>query len=100
MKNFLAFGLAVWFFLVPLGCSHTPDSPDSTPRHLEIATAQTNGMPAQEVTVAQANRTPAVEVSETTFDFGVVKEGDDYLHAFKIRNRGTGVLAIRKVPPG
>jgi hypothetical protein len=41
-----------------------------------------------------------VELSETIFDFGVVKEGNDCLHAFKIRNTGTEVLVIRKIIPG
>jgi hypothetical protein len=99
MKNLLTFGLVVWFFLVPLGCAHTPDSSGSMPKHQEIATAQTNRTP-QETATAQTNGTPAVELSETTFDFGVVKEGNDYLHAFEIRNTGTGVLVIRKILPG
>jgi hypothetical protein len=54
----------------------------------------------QEAAIAQTTGTPAVELSETTFDFGVVREGNDYIHAFKIRNTGTGVLVIRKVLPG
>jgi hypothetical protein len=54
----------------------------------------------QETAAPQTNGTAAVEVPETTFDFGVVKEGTDYLHAFKIRNTGTVVLEIRKVLPG
>jgi hypothetical protein len=87
MKNLSTFGLVAWFFLVPLGCAHTPDSLGSMPKNQETATAQTNG-------------TPAVEVSETAFDFGKVTEGNDYLHAFKIRNTGTGVLVIRKIFPG
>jgi hypothetical protein len=41
-----------------------------------------------------------VELSETIFDFGVVTEGGVYIHAFKIRNTGTGVLKIKKVSPG
>jgi hypothetical protein len=100
MKNLLSFGLIAWFFLVPLGCAHTSDSPGSMPKHQETAAAQTSGTPAPEITTAQANGTPAVEVSETTFDFGVVREGNDYLHDFKIRNTGTGVLQIKKILPG
>jgi hypothetical protein len=100
MKNLLTFGLVVWFFLVPVGCAHTPDSPGNMPVHQETATAPTSGTPAQETATAQTNGTPAVEVSETAFDFGEVTEGNDYLHAFKIRNTGTGVLVIRKIIPG
>lgn len=87
MKNLLTFGLVVWFFLVPVGCAHTPDSSGSMPKHQETATAPTNG-------------TPTVEVPETAFDFGEVTEGNDYLHAFKIRNTGTGILVIKKIVPG
>ena len=100
MKNLLTFGLVAWFFLVPFGCAHTPDSPGSTPKPQEAATAQTNVKPAQQIATAQTNGTPAVELSETIFDFGLVNEGIDYLHAFKIRNTGTGVLEIRKILPG
>jgi len=113
MKNLLTFGLVAWFFLVPFGCAHNPDSPGGTlkPQEVakaqtigkpaqEIATAQTKGKPAQEIAKAQTIGTPAVELSETIFDFGLVNEGIDYLHAFKIRNTGTGVLEIRKVSPG
>ena len=87
MKNLLTFGLVVCFFLVPFGCAHAADSPGSMPKHQEAAAAQTTG-------------TPTVELSETIFDFGVVSEGNDYIHAFKIRNTGTGVLEIRKIMPG
>lgn len=84
MKNLLTFGIVVCFFLVPFGCAHAAESPGSVPEHHEAAAAQTTG-------------TPTVELSETTFDFGLVSEGHDYLHAFKIRNTGTGVLEIRKI---
>ena len=87
MKNLLTFGLVVCFFLVPFGCAHAAESPGSMPEHKEIAAAQTTG-------------TPAVEVPETVFDFGLVREGNDYIHAFKISNTGTGVLVIRKILPG
>jgi len=87
MKNSLTLGLAVWFFLVPLGCAHTPDNSAGMPEHKDNAAAQTNG-------------TPTVEVPETVFDFGVVREGNDYLHAFNIKNTGTGALEIRKILPG
>lgn len=100
MKNLLTFGLAAWFFLVLAGCAHTPDSPGSMARHQQTVAAPTSVTPAQETAAAPANETPAVEVSETTFDFGQVTEGNDYLHAFKIRNTGAGVLVIKKIIPG
>ena len=87
MKNLLTFGLIVCFFLVPFGYAHAADNLRSIPEHQEAATAQTTG-------------TPTAEVSETVFDFGVVSEGKDYLHDFKIRNTGKGVLVIRKILPG
>jgi hypothetical protein len=43
---------------------------------------------------------PVAEVPETVFDFGEVREGNEYVHAFKIRNIGTAVLEIKKVLPG
>ncbi len=101
MKGILTFGLVVCFFLVPIGCAHASDSAASTARQQEIAPAQTNVTPpAPEGVPAQANATPRVEVPETDFDFGLVSDGNDYLHAFKIRNAGTGDLVIRKILPG
>jgi hypothetical protein len=100
MKNLLTFGFVVWFFLVPFGCAHAPDSPGSMPKQQETVAEQTKGTPTQEITTAQTNGTPEVELSETTFDFGLVGGGNDYLHVFKIRNTGTGVLQIRKILPG
>jgi hypothetical protein len=112
MKNLLTFGLVVWFFLVPFGCAHTPDNPAGMSKQQEIAAVhgqcplppvpeELAGMFKQkEITTVQANGMPAVEVSETAFDFGVVKEGNDYIHAFKIKNTGTGVLEIKKILPG
>jgi len=46
------------------------------------------------------NEMPRVEIPETFFDFGEVRDGDDYVHAFTIWNLGTGVLEIKKVLPG
>jgi hypothetical protein len=87
MKNLLTFGLVVCFFLVPFCCVHAAESPGSTPAQKEAATAQTAV-------------TPTAEVPETVFDFGLVSDGNDYVHAFKVRNTGTGVLVIRKILPG
>jgi hypothetical protein len=43
--------------------------------------------------------TPIVEVKEVEFDFGVVEDGKDYVHDFKIANKGDGILEIKKVLP-
>jgi len=49
---------------------------------------------------SEATGKPALDVPEWYFNFGEVKEGTEYLHAFVIRNAGTGVLEIKKVQPG
>jgi hypothetical protein len=100
MKDFLTFGLVVCFLLVCFGCAHTSDSPASMPRQQEIAPAQTNATPppSQEVPIAEG--APRVQVSETYFDFGIVAEGNNYLHSFQIRNVGKGDLVIKKIIPG
>jgi hypothetical protein len=49
---------------------------------------------------AVAAGSPVLEVPEWYFNFGEVKEGTDYLHAFVIRNKGTGVLEIKRIEPG
>jgi hypothetical protein len=43
---------------------------------------------------------PRVEIPEMLFDFGELRDGEDYVHAFTIWNLGTGVLEIKKVLPG
>ena len=98
MKNLLTFGLAVWFLFIFPGCAHIPDSTSGMAKQQESTTAQTNRTP-QEIAAAQTTGPPAVEIPETVFDFGRVGAGPEYLHAFKIRNTGTGVLEIRKVVP-
>ena len=44
--------------------------------------------------------TPRIEIPETFFDFGELKDGYDYVHAFTVRNLGTGVLEIEDILPG
>jgi hypothetical protein len=78
----------ILLILVAWGCAHLPEIANEATKP---ATAY-----ASEVMIG----TPALEVPEWYFDFGEVEEGTDYLHAFVIRNRGTGVLEIRKVQPG
>lgn len=43
--------------------------------------------------------TPVAEVRETEFDFGTVDEGGEYMHDFKVVNKGNGDLEIKKVLP-
>jgi hypothetical protein len=43
--------------------------------------------------------TPVAVITETEFDFGEVSEGNDYVHDFKIANKGDAVLEIIKVLP-
>ena len=77
----------LWIFLVPLDCAHTQETGKEIPK-AEIALA------------AVSTGTPAVEIPETSFDFGEVLDGNDYMHAFTIWNLGTGVLEIEEVLPG
>ncbi|MEM5787789.1 MAG: hypothetical protein AAGU11_10745 [Syntrophobacteraceae bacterium] len=87
MKNKLVVNL-VLLLMVTFGCAHTPEiAKDAGKQDTAVASAAGTG-------------TPALEVPESHFDFGEVQDGNDYLHAFVIRNRGTGVLQIRKVVPG
>jgi hypothetical protein len=73
--------------LLPLPCSGSPEAAKDTPVE-QIALAD-----------SQAGL-PKVEIPETLFDFGDLKEDEDYVHAFTIWNLGTGVLEIKKVLPG
>ena len=98
MKNLSAFGLTVWFFLIVPGVALASHS-SVCMLDQEIITAQTDTT-RQEITADQTAASPTVELSETVFDFGRVSEGNDYVHAFKVRNTGTGVLEIRKIIPG
>jgi hypothetical protein len=87
LKNKLIFNL-ILLLMVASGCAYTPaiakgaEKPDTA-----VASTATTG-------------TPLLEVPEWYFDFGEVKEWADYTHAFVIRNRGTGILEIKKVQPG
>lgn len=40
---------------------------------------------------------PDIQFSETNFDFGTVKQGDELVHTFKINNVGKSNLILRKV---
>jgi hypothetical protein len=98
MRNLYAFGLTVCFFLIFPGFSHASDS-SVCKLNQGIITAQISGTPQEDATT-QTVAAPAVEVPETAFDFGKVGPGNDYVHAFKVRNTGPGVLEIRKIIPG
>ncbi|MGO9315112.1 MAG: hypothetical protein ACLQDI_20565 [Syntrophobacteraceae bacterium] len=87
MKNKLIFNL-ILLLMVASGCALTP------------AIAKEEEKPETAVASAVTTGTPALEVPEWYFDFGEVKEWTDYTHAFVIRNKGTGVLEIKKVQPG
>ncbi len=87
MKNKLTFNL-ILLFMVASVCAHTP------------AIAKEAEKPDTAVASDVTTGTPVLEVPEWYFDFGQVKEWTDYTHAFVIRNKGTGVLEIKKVQPG
>ena len=86
MKNKLIVNLTL-LLMVAFGCAHTPEIAKEAGKQGAAVAAVTTG-------------TPAVEVPESYFDFGKVNEGTDYVHSFVIRNKGTGVLEIKKVVPG
>jgi hypothetical protein len=68
--------------------------------NLVQASAQevTPASPGTAVTAAVSG--PAVEVAETSFNFGELMDGGEYVHDFKIKNAGTASLEIKKVMPG
>jgi hypothetical protein len=79
---FSAVLMAFWL----MSCSHFP--------------APSNKVAQQPAPQASATQgTPVAVVTETEFDFGTVSEGNDYVHDFKIANKGDGVLEIIKVLP-
>ena len=41
-----------------------------------------------------------VVVGDTTYDFGVVWQGEEIKHAFTLKNEGSAILNIQKVNPG
>ncbi len=69
-----------------IGCSHSP-----TP------SSKVAQQPAPQASTAQG--TPVAVITETEFDFGEVSEGNEYVHDFKIANKGDAVLEITKVLP-
>ena len=43
---------------------------------------------------------PSIQLSETSFDFGEVYGGKEYVHDFMVKNVGSATLEIKKVLPG
>lgn len=43
---------------------------------------------------------PVVQLPETSFDFGEMYDGKEYLHEFIVKNVGNATLQIKKVMPG
>ena len=79
--------------LLLLGCSHSPQ-PVGRLSHPPAPQSQTQVQTPQE-------GVPALVLFETSFDLGKISEdGVSNVHEFKIANKGTGVLQIRKVLPG
>ncbi len=78
--------IALWL----TSCSHLP-MPWSTAPQEPTPQPAAQGLPTQ--------GTPVAVVAETEFDFGEVAEGNEYVHDFKIANKGDGALQILKVLP-
>ena len=49
---------------------------------------------------ATALKQPAIEIPSMSYDFGDVYHQDKYVHAFTIKNKGSGDLVINDVKPG
>jgi len=80
-----------WFVVLGFclfGCSHGP----------ALNTEAVERQPAAHVSTL--NGVPQAVVPENEFDFGEMTEDRTYIHAFPIKNKGTGVLEITKVIPG
>ena len=78
--------IALWL----MSCSHAPTPASKVAQ-------QPTPQPAAQGLSTQG--TPAAVIAEAEFDFGAVAEGNDYVHDFKIANKGDGVLQIIKVLP-
>jgi hypothetical protein len=87
-KLVLFLPLLVAFWLA--SCSHSP-APSSKVAQQPAPQVSPQGLSTQ--------GTPTAVVTETEFDFGLVSEGNDYVHDFKIANQGDAVLEIIKVLP-
>ena len=90
MRKRLEWTTMVLIGLWVVGCSHSP-SPATKVTQQPVPQASTQATATQGV--------PVVTVAETEFDFGVVEEGGEYVHDFKLGNKGDGILEIKKVLP-
>ena len=88
-KKLTLFPLVIIAFWLT-SCSH---SPTPTSKGAQQPTPQ----PAAQGLSTQG--TPVAVVPETEYDFGEVREGNDYVHDFRIANKGDAVLEIIKVLP-
>jgi hypothetical protein len=70
-----------------LSCSHAP-SPTTK-------VVQQPSSPA--APQASTQGVPVAEVPEREFDFGAMAEDGNYVHEFRILNKGDGVLEIKEV---
>jgi len=50
--------------------------------------------------VTETANPPIAELSETTYDFGELGGGEEFVHRFSVRNAGKSILNIKKVVPG
>lgn len=79
--------LAALVSFLMMGCSHAPSPATKVAKQ-----------PAQP-TASQASTqgVPKAEIPNKEFNFGVMAEDGNYVHDFKILNKGTGVLEIKEV---
>lgn len=81
--------------LLLLGCSHSPGPAG------KLSQPQQPAPQSQPQIQTPQGGVPAVVLYETSFDLGKISEdGVSNVHEFKVGNKGTGILQIKKVLPG
>ena len=88
-KRLTLFPLVIIAFWL-MSCSHSPTLTNK-------AAQQPTPQPAAQGLSTQG--TPVAVVTETEYDFGEVREGNDYVHDFRIANKGDAVLQLISVSP-
>lgn len=91
-----------------MSCAHSGDTPkaakqEAPPPKAAVTPAPapvTASVPTGTGTVPGGITGPSAEVPVTSYNFGSVHEGKDYVYDFKVRNAGTATLEIKKVLPG
>ena len=74
---------------IAMGCAHTDGISGPASQQQGAAASYASG------------GVPSLEMSETSYDFGKVKDTQgEVVHEFILKNVGTGVLTIKKVLPG